>query len=153
MTEIDFSRTSGLIDLGTHTFQVTDRSREDMGPSGDPCWYLICKVISAGENRDKELLHTISLGASSRWKMDEFLDGVGAPRKGKGSLGQFIGKKFRASVGQGVYEGKDRSTLESIMPIADVQATLEEPSELSEEDSALPDDMVEEKEPAKRGRF
>ena len=155
-TSVDLSRTSGLIDLGTHTFQVTDRSKEDMGPSGDPCWYIICKVISAGENQGKELMHTISLGASSRFKMDEFLDGVGAPKKGKGSLEQFIGKKFRASVGSDSYQGKPKSTLETIIMASDVQGSFDDlKSELTTEDAALPDDVVEteEKETTGRKRF
>lgn len=142
-TTIDLSRTSGLVELGTHTFQVTDRSKEDMGPSGDPCWYIICKVISPGESQGKELMHTISLGASSRFKMDEFLDGVGAAKKGKGTLSQFIGKKFRASVGSDTYQGKPKSTLENIIPAADIQGSFDDlKSELVEEDSELPDDVT-----------
>lgn len=146
-TQIDLSRTSGLISLGTHTFQITDRTKEDMGPSGDPCWYIICKVISSGEDQGKELMHTISLGASSRFKMDEFLDGVGAPKKGKGNLAQFINKKFRASVTEGSYNGKPKSEFETIFPPSDSQMALEDiPSEIPVEDSALPADVVEDDE-------
>lgn len=147
MTDIDLRRTSGLIDLGTHTFQITDRSKEDMGPSGDPCWYLICKVISPGENQGKELLHTISLGSSSRFKMDEFLDGMEAPTKGKGNIGQFVGKTFRASVGSDVYNGKPKSTLETIFQPSAGESFDDVPSEIAVEDGELPDDVLPDEEP------
>ena len=156
MTDIDLSRTSGLVDLGTHTFQVTDRSSEEMGQSGDPYWRLICKVISSGENQGKEVMHQISLGASSRWKMDEFLDGIDAPRRGKWSLGQCVGKKFRASVTHDTYNGKMKSTLETILPAADLQGSFDDmPSEVTTEDADLPADVLSEEEeaPTRRKRF
>src|SRR3990167_9592274 len=136
-TAVDLSRTSGLIDLGTHSFQITERSWEDEGPSGDPCWYVVCKVVSAGDNQGKELLHTVSLGAKSRWKMDEFLDGIGAPKRGKYTLEQCVGKKFRASVGAGTYQGKPKSTIESFIPEDMVQGSMESmASEIAQNDAA-----------------
>jgi hypothetical protein len=161
-TAVDLSRTSGLIDLGTHSFQITERSWEDEGPSGDPCWYVVCKVVSAGDNQGKELLHTVSLGPKSRWKMDEFLDGIGAPKRGKYTLEQCVGKKFRASVGAGTYQGKPKSTIESFIPIEAGQESFAElVSEVVHHDEALPEDVLGEPEPAaeteqaagRRGRF
>ncbi|MCK4824467.1 hypothetical protein KA005_52435, partial [bacterium] len=77
-TKVDLKRTSGLVTLGTHTFLVTDRSEEVMPDSGTPGWRIIARVVSKGDDEGKEVMHQISLGAASRWKMDEFLDGVGA---------------------------------------------------------------------------
>jgi hypothetical protein len=140
-TSIDLSRTSGLVDLGTHTFLVTDRSSEEMGPSGDPVWRVICKVVSPGDNLGKEVMHNISLGAKSRWKMDEFLDGIGAPKKGKGDLGMCIGKKFRASVSHDTYQGKEKTVLQTILQAPKNASELDAPSEVSIEDEALPSDV------------
>jgi len=146
-TTIDLSRKTGLVTLGTHTFQVLDKSVEDVGPSGDPYWRLICEIISKGDDKGKEIMHTISLGSKSRWIMDEFLDGVDAPRSGKGDLGQFIGKTFRASVGQDTYNGKLKSIITNIMPVsADQPSFADLPSEIATEDAALPVDVVEEAE-------
>ncbi|KKM59967.1 hypothetical protein LCGC14_1546610 [marine sediment metagenome] len=117
-TTIDLSRKTGLLTLGTHTFRVLDKSVEELGPSGDPYWRLICEVISKGEDQGKEIMHSISLGHKSRFIMDEFLDGVDAPRSGKGDLGQFLGKTFRASVGQDTYNGKLKSVITNIMPVS-----------------------------------
>ncbi len=146
-TTIDLSRKTGLVTLGTHTFRVTDKSVEDMGPSENPYWRLICEVISKGEDQGKEVMHSISLGHKSRFVMDEFLDGVDAPRSGKGDLGQFIGKTFRASVGQDTYNGKLKSVLTNIMPVAPGQPSFDDlPSEIAVEDAALPADVVEDAE-------
>ncbi len=146
-TTIDLSRKTGLLTLGTHTFRVLDKSVEELGPSGDPYWRLICEVISKGEDQGKEIMHSISLGHKSRFIMDEFLDGVDAPRSGKGDLGQFLGKTFRASVGQDTYNGKLKSVITNIMPVSSEQPSLMDlPSEVATEDAALPVDVVEEAE-------
>lgn len=148
-TEIDLSRKTGLVDMGTHTFLVTDRSSEEVGEKG-PYWRLICEVISAGENQGKEIMHQISLAHKSRFVMDEFLDGIGAPKRGKWSLEKCLGKKFRASVGSDVYQGKTKSVFESIFPVESLQKSFDElDSEVSEEDSALPEDVVEGEEEGK----
>jgi hypothetical protein len=156
-TSIDLNRTTGLIDLGTHTFKISEKSKEDIGPSGDPCWYIICKVISQGDNIGKELLHTVSLGERSRWKMDEFLDGIGAARKGKATLETFIGRTFRATVGLGDYQGKPKSIIEAFIPVSDSQPSFDElPSQVADFQSALPADVVGEDpegETSRRGRF
>ena len=142
-TSIDLSRKTGLVDLGTHTFQVTDRSSEEVGDKG-PYWRLICEVISAGENQGKEIMHQISLANRSRFVMDEFLDGIGAPKRGKWTLEQCRGRKFRASVSSDVYQGKTKSVFESIIPADDLQKSFDDlDSEVTEEDSALPEDVVE----------
>jgi len=145
-TQVDLSRTSGLIDLGTHTFQITERSKEEMGPSGEPYWQVICKVISPGENQGRELMHSVSLGQPSRWKMDEFLDGIGAPKRGKWSIDQCIGKKFRATIGQDTYNGKLKSIIEAfVAPVEGEQLSMD--SELAApSDQALPSDVVNESE-------
>lgn len=160
---IDLSRTSGLVDLGTHTFQVTDRSSIEMGGSGYEYWRLICQVISPGENQGKEVMHQLSLSPSARFKIDEFLDGIGAPKKGKWTMEQCVGLKFRASVTHETYEGKMKTAFESIIPQGDLTKSFEDqPSELATPDEALPDDVVdvdesEEPEETKaskpRGRF
>jgi hypothetical protein len=141
-TSVDLSRVSGLIDLGTHTFQITERSKEEMGPSGEPYWQIICRVISPGENQGRELMHSVSLGSKSRWKMDEFLDGIGAPRRGKWTIDQCVGKKFRATIGQDTYNGKLKSIIEAfIAPVEGEQLSMD--SELSAPlDQALPEDVL-----------
>lgn len=160
-TDIDLSRTSGLVTLGTHTFQVTERSSEEMGDSGFPYWRLICKVISVGDDQGKEVMHQISLSPQARFKVDEFLDGIGAPKKGKWTLGQCVGKKFRASVEHDTYQGKMKTAFASVIPAADVQGSFDTlKSEADEVDEALPDDVIpdegegEEEQPSRgRGRF
>lgn len=151
-TGIELSRTSGLVDLGTHTFKITERSSEEMGGSGYPYWRLICQVISSGDNQGKEVMYQLSLSPQSRFRMDEFLDGIDAPKKGKWTLEQCIGKKFRASVVHDTYEGKMRSNIQTVIPAADLQKSFDElPSEEAEaEDEALPDDVVEEEEEEKK---
>jgi len=153
-TEIDLDRTSGLVSLGTHTFQVTERSTEQVGDAG-PYWRLICKVISPGDDQGKEVMYQLSLSPQSRFRIDSFLDGIGAPRKGKGTLAQFIGKKFRASIEHAPYQGQLRANIATVIPAEDLQQSFDDlASEPDNPDAELPADVLpQEEEAPKRKRF
>jgi hypothetical protein len=140
-TSVDLDRTSGLISLGTHTFKILSAT-EAPGGSGYPYWRFTLECTDQGEDRKKQLLHMVSLSPQARWKLNEFLDAVNAPKKGKATANQFVGKYVKGSVIHDSYEGRDNSKLDTILPVtasmaAQISMQLEaqkgSPAEESEE--------------------
>lgn len=146
-TSIELRRTTGLVSLGTHSFKVSPKSEEDQGDAG-PYWRVIAEVISPGDDQGKEVMHSLSLSPKARFKMDEFLDGIGAPKKGSWTLEQSIGKTFRGSVGTDTYQGKPKSVINSIIPFDQLSksfATMA--SEYEDSDEKLPLDVLLDEQP------
>lgn len=114
--DFDLTRKSGAPTLGIHTFRV-ERVREDEGDAG-PYFGLSCVCQDAGDDQGKEVYHILSLSPTSRFRMDEFLDAINAPKKGKGSKDIFQGKVFRGEVIIDEYQGKDRAAFKNVFPIS-----------------------------------
>lgn len=115
MVKLDLDRTTGLVSLGTHTFKV-DRIREEVGPSGHPYLGLSCVCTDEGPDRGKEAFLVLSLSPQARFKLDEFLDAIKAPKTGTMDSDSFKGKFFRAEVVHEEYEGNVRVGFRKMIP-------------------------------------
>lgn len=113
---IDLSRTSGKPALGTYTFKVIRTSEHD--GEAAPYWRLICQIQDKSPDQGKEVMLQLSTSSAARWKLEEVLDAIDAPRKGNAEHSIFMGKLFRANV---IYEtnkqnGQEKVGLNNFMP-------------------------------------
>jgi hypothetical protein len=140
-TTIDLERNSGLPSEGQHVFKVI-RASEEVGASG-PYWRYVLQVQD-GDEKGREMLLQLSLSPQARWKMDQFLDGMKAARKGSASMEEFVGKSLIGNVVHEPYEGVNRAALSEMLPYEGSAprptATKTTPSAQAE----LPLDVVEE---------
>jgi len=113
--DFDLTRQSGAPTVGVHTFRV-DRVQEKEGDSGYAYFGLSCVCQDQGEDQGKEVYHILSLSPAARFKMDEFLDAIGAPKKGKGTVSTFQGKVFRGDVIMDEYEGTKKAAFKKTFP-------------------------------------
>lgn len=146
-TEVDLKRTTGMPALGTYLFKIV-RLKEGEGDKGK-YWGYSCQVQDKIEDQGKEVFMIISLAPSARWKMDQFLDAMKAPSKGKVSGESFVGKLFRGTVShdRNPGTGELRAGISTMFPYdsqiamdtpAGVEAPVVNPPELSEEEDDLP---------------
>jgi len=145
--EVDLQRTTGMPALGTYLFKII-RLKEGEGDKG-PYWGFSCQIQDKGEDQGKEVFMIISLADSARWKLNQFLDAVKAPSKGKSSGDAYVGKLFRGTVShdRNLNTGEMRAGISTMIPY-DGQITMDtspgvatpvvNPPELSEEDDDLP---------------
>lgn len=94
---IDLDRNSGIVSLGTKLFKVVETKTAD-GPSGFPNVTVVCEVQDQGEDKGKRVWHNLSLNPTARFKVDEFLDAIGAAKKGQMRPSEFVGRLFKAEV-------------------------------------------------------
>jgi hypothetical protein len=114
--QIPLDRTANVpITEGLHPFKITSGD-ESEGPKG-PYWKfdLSCLTPSEGGKSPKPLY--ISLAPQSRWKLEIFLDAVGAPGKGAATIDKFIGRTFRGQVTHEVYEGRTQAAVGEMWPM------------------------------------
>lgn len=78
------------IDPGTYPFKIVN-VEDKQGPSGYP--YLILSMICQGKG-NKGLNHSerLSLSPQARFRVNQFLDSIGAAAKGRVNSTSFIGK-------------------------------------------------------------
>jgi hypothetical protein len=104
-TSIDLNRSSGLPSEGVHLFKITDGKEQGSKSSGQPMWVITCQCQDAGEDQGKMMTLFLSLAPQARFKIDQLLDVVEAPKHGSWNLDQFIGKMLKIAVVHGEYEG------------------------------------------------
>jgi hypothetical protein len=160
--EIDLQRGSGVIPEGIHRFVIVDAIVRE-GPSGDPYINLTLDV-DGGEFEGQRVWSTVSLGQKSRWKMDEFLDAIGADTEGRIKVSDIIrrckGVRVLGLIAHQTYEGKTRPSIKTLMPVGDgrpvVSGAVQQPlgglssitaarreRKQKTESAGLPDDVVE----------
>ena len=88
---------------------------EKQGSAGTYYAYTI-KTEEAGEDNGKEITYRVSLSPAARWKLDEFLDAVGAPTKGSAKAGDFLGRLVRFHVVEGQYNDRIRNEVDALLP-------------------------------------
>lgn len=95
-SSIDYDRSSGPMSPGIYTFLI-ENVEEKQGNAG-PYLTLHLRCADQGREHGKIVWHNLSLTPQSRWKMDEFLDALGAPATGQGTGRKFMGKYVRAQI-------------------------------------------------------
>ena len=115
--DVNFDRVTGPIPEGIHPFQILEMSLSDEpGPSGYHYVSVKLSCLSEGPNMDKHVYTNLSLSPSARFKMEEFLDAVGAPHEGSGDLEDFVGERVRCQIKVDAFEGVDRAAVAKMLP-------------------------------------
>jgi hypothetical protein len=111
---IDLTRVSNVpVAEGIHLFKVID-VEEGEGAAG-PYWKFNLACQSESE-AGKTVPLFLSLGDKSRWKLEGFLDAVGAPQSGRVTSDRFVGKMFRANITHGDYNGRPQANVGEMYP-------------------------------------
>lgn len=98
---------------GIHHF-VIKSGEEGEGAKG-PYWSFTLACTDPGEE-GKTTRMIVSLSDTARWRLEIFLDAVGAPKQGSAQMEQFIGRKFRGEVTHEDYEGRAQARIGSMFP-------------------------------------
>ena len=107
--QIPLDRTANeLITEGPHLFTIINHS-EGEGDAG-PYWRFDCASSTPGEEGKTATLF-LSLSPQSRWKVELFLDAVGAPEKGVATIDKFLGRSFKGQVEHGMYKGRKQANI------------------------------------------
>lgn len=113
---IDLDRSSGATSCGIHLFEITGFKSQVSG-SGNPTWIfdVVC-IDPASEDKGIKMSLFLTMTQAARWKVDEFLDAVGAPRKGRMSGAQFMHKTFRGNVEDSEWDNKITRKITQCLP-------------------------------------
>lgn len=146
MTELDLSRNSGNPTEGLHLFKITKIEEKASLSSGNPQLVLTCVCQDQGEDLGKNVGMFLSLSPAARFKIDELLDAVNAPKKGTWKIEQFVGKSFKAMVKYGEYEGRTTVNLTKLIPV-DSKVTPQMPTTPQTPGAGLPEEEAEVQKP------
>lgn len=141
-TQINLERNSGIVTEGIHLFKITKAEEQASKSSGMPMITLTCVCQDAGEDQGKQVPLFLSLVPAARFKIDELLDALDAPKRGSWDLGQFVGKSFKAVVKHTTYEDRVQANLSRIIP-AGSTASPQIPATVKSPGSGLPEDSAE----------
>jgi hypothetical protein len=157
--QINLDRTANVpLSEGMHTFQIS-AGTEGEGQKG-PYWKfdLVCLTPGDEDKAPKPLF--VSLTPQARWRLEIFLDAVGAPSSGAATIDKFIGRKFRGQVKHETYEGRLQATVSDLFPLTSakpvttntakpvvVKKVSSAPAAAAPKSTGLPADAGEEEEP------
>lgn len=116
MTEINFERKNSVCSEGVHSFKIV-KSEEKAGGSGFPYWAFELTCIDEGPDKGQKVWTNVSLAPQARFKVDQFLDAVGAPVKGSASHEAFVGKTLRISIKWETYNGSVKAAADAYIPL------------------------------------
>lgn len=113
-TPVDLTRTAGEVSEGVHTVRIIDWEQRE-GNAG-PYWNYTLEVQEDSVDNGKRLWHIVSLSPAARWRLEEFLDAVGAPRSGQAFGPDFVGSFMRVHVKHEEFDGKMRARIVGVLP-------------------------------------
>lgn len=121
-TPFSLKRENKDLPEGVHAFVITD-VQEKVGGSGFPYIALTLECTENAEWQGKKVWTNISLSPQARFKVDEFLDAVGAPENGNATAMDFVGKSFKARIVMESYDKEDgtvgtRAQVKQMLPIS-----------------------------------
>ena len=99
---------------GIHLLKIT-AGNEGEGAKG-PYWKFDTVCLTPGEDSKSPKPLYISLAPQSRWKLEIFLDAVGAPATGAATVNKFVGRQFRGQIIHEVYEGRTQAVIGEMFP-------------------------------------
>lgn len=113
--QIDLERTANApISEGVHLFKIIAGDEEE-GPKG-PYWRFSLQCMDASDaGKTTQLI--VSLTQQARWRLEIFLDAVGAPAKGAATIDKFIGRQFRGKVAHEDYQGRAQARINEMFPV------------------------------------
>lgn len=114
--QIPLDRTANMpVTEGIHPFKVIS-FEEGEGDKG-PYWLFHCQCLTPGEETKNTVRLFCSLTPQSRWRLELFLDAVGAPKTGSATADKFVGRMFRGKVSHGEYQGRPQANIDEMWPV------------------------------------
>jgi len=128
--EVDLERKGdAIVDEGIHAFSITGfdegQKKDESGepaPGSHPYWRFDCACLTPGQEGLNASLF-LSLSPAARWRMELFLDAVGAPEEGAITADKFMKRKFRAKVVHKDYQGKPQADLAELFSLKEKKGT------------------------------
>jgi len=130
---------------GTYVCRIDDAS---LGKSrkGDDMITLVYEIAS-GEHKNKKLWDRIVLTKASEWKLDQFLQAIGAAssrkRKGVLDLEEIVGDAIVVQVKRGEYEGNPTAEVARVSAAADDDDLEDDDFDESDDDIEDLDDEID----------
>lgn len=113
--QIPLKREGGsLLSDGLYRMKI-EQVEEKNGPSGHPYLNVRYRVFVNGEASGVAVWDVISLSPAARFKVDQFLDSVGAPEEGQVSSKWFEGRFVWATLKTGEYNGNFRNEVNAYL--------------------------------------
>jgi hypothetical protein len=113
--QIPLARTANvLIAEGVHPFTIIGGD-EGEGAKG-PYWSFDIRCDTPSED-NKTMKMFVSLSQQARWRLELFLDAVGAPDTGAATIDKFFNRRFRGSVEIEEYNGRPQAQIKEMFPI------------------------------------
>lgn len=81
-TEFTLGREMKPMSEGIHIFQLVD-VKETVGGSGHPNMSFTCECCEDSQWNGQKVWMNVSLSPQARWKLEEFLNALGAPESGR----------------------------------------------------------------------
>lgn len=114
--QVPLARTANEpITEGIHPFTIVGFS-EGEGNAG-PYWKFDCRCDTPTEENKMAKPLFLSLSPQSRWKLELFLDAVGAPPQGNATADKFINRRFRGKIVHDEYQGRKQAQIEEMFPL------------------------------------
>lgn len=114
VSDISFTRENDPPSVGMHRLKIVSIAQA-MGGSGFP--YLLVRYAVVGTAEEgRQVQDRVSLSPQARFRVDQWLDAVGAPKSGGGSPKQFEGRIVRAEIVHEEYEGVMRGRPSRYLP-------------------------------------
>jgi hypothetical protein len=112
---VPLDRTANVpLSEGVHPLKIT-AGEEGEGAKG-PYWKFDTACLTPGEEGKSPKPLYISLAPQSRWKLEIFLDAVGAPTSGAATVDKFVGRQFRGQIKHETYEGRIQAVIGEMFP-------------------------------------
>lgn len=109
---IPLERTS-LLASGTYKFRIIKVEVVTETPSGFPRISLTLDVMTEeGRPLDRQMFDSISLSPKARFRVDDFLNAIGAGKEGSLDSKQLRGKTFKGIVGKQTYKGRESNIVD-----------------------------------------
>jgi hypothetical protein len=134
-TPVDLARNSGVPTEGIHLFKITEGKEQLSKTSGEPMWVLTL-VCQDGEDKGKIVTVFMSLAPKARFKIDQLLDAIDAPKHGTVTVEQIPGHNIKGAVVYGEYNGSPTANIQGMWG-ADVDVKYSPPSKPSSETSSI----------------
>jgi hypothetical protein len=144
----DFERegNSGLLPNGVYRIVIED-AQEKTGPSGYPYVNLKIRAINKGQKSAMPIFEVLSTAPEARFRVEQFLDAVGAPESGSAGARWFKGKSCWASLKSDEYQGTWRNKVAQYLTEEAAQELIEK---MANEANRASDDDDEDDTPKKK---
>jgi len=105
---INLDRNTGLVSEGTHLFKIT-RAEEKLNNDGEPKFIVEFTCQDSGPDQGLKFTEFFSIDGRARYRLDNFLDALNAPKKGSWGASDVMGKLIRITIAHNEWQGNVRA--------------------------------------------